>query len=542
MHLCVLRVSGGALPEMSTVKQSTKLSKIWAAWLTNWDAGHREACAEISSTPLQPWQKVIPVHHSSSAAPALPRPTEDTEDSKRGSSALEGAVSSKVSSAVAGSGESPAMDQAGRGGEQERAVPRDGAKRDAQVPSGARDRPGKQEIVPKEDPCNMPRKLSRDPHFIGDNLLFKISGDPHLLKTPDSALDGGTGLSAQKGNSARIKGFSLTSPPPGFDDPDPVCALDFAEEYQLPKPHCRDEQAVSKRGARGGVTKAGPSGYDDPDLVPSSPHPPAEARARSTAAAARAAAEESGYDDPDLVISRPSGGAANARVACGDAQTPTPTTARYDAQLGPPDEYRGARADALPMVEEASTVLESHFCKLAETLAHERAALEKDRAAHRSLQQALRSTQVSAVCVCGLEGAWWSRWQRWSECVRFRPTRIQPLKMGGTVDSSLQLFSRVHTSLLTISSGILPPALPPNPLPLFLPLLLLLSSSSPYCRVHVSCAAHARLHRTLFPSQARLVQVRRERDEAEAAAAQQAEEKTAISQRVALLEAAIRTS
>lgn len=50
------------------------------------------------------------------------------------------------------------------------------------------------------------------------------------------------------------------------------------------------------------------------------------------------------------------------------------------------------------------------------------------------------------------------------------------------------------------------------------------------------------MHRTPFPSQARLVQAKRERDEAEAAAAQQAEEKTAISQRVALLEATIRSS
>jgi hypothetical protein len=312
-------------------------------------------------------------------------------------------VSSKVSSAVAGSGESPAMEQAGRGGEGEGAVPRDGAERDAQLTSGGRDRPEKQEIIPKDDPCKMPRNLSGDPHLLGDNLLFKISGDPHLLQTPDSALGGGTGVSAQKGNSARIKGFSLTSPPPGFDDPDPVCVLDFAEEYQFPRPHSQEEQAVSKRGARGGVTKAEPSGYDDPDLVPSSPHPPAESLECPTAAA------ESGYDDPDLVISRPSGGAANARVACGEAQTPTPMTARYDAHAWPPDEYQGARADALPMVEEASTVLESHFCKLAETLAQERAALEKDRAAHRSLQQALRSVQVSAVCVCGLEGAWWSR-------------------------------------------------------------------------------------------------------------------------------------
>jgi hypothetical protein len=117
--------------------------------------------------------------------------------------------------------------------------------------------------------------------------------------------------------------------------------------------------------------------------------------------------------------------------------------------------------------------------------------------------------------------------------------------MGGTVNASLQLqlFPRVHTSSLTISSRILPPALPPSHTsPSFLPLAFAFSSSSPYCRVHVSCAAHARVHRTLFPSQARLVQVRRERDEAEAAAAQQAEEKTAISQRVALLEAAIRTS
>jgi hypothetical protein len=50
------------------------------------------------------------------------------------------------------------------------------------------------------------------------------------------------------------------------------------------------------------------------------------------------------------------------------------------------------------------------------------------------------------------------------------------------------------------------------------------------------------MHRTLFLPQARLVQAKRERDEAEAAAAQQAEGKTAISQRVALLEASIRTS
>ena len=121
--------------------------------------------------------------------------------------------------------------------------------------------------------------------------------------------------------------------------------------------------------------------------------------------------------------------------------------------------------------------------------------------------------------------------------------------MGGQVGGRASSLSpRLHVSLLTISSLFFPtppPRHPPlTPSVFFVPFAL--SPSAPAHTVspgNVARVGTAVLH-TPSPSrsQARLEQAKRERDEAEVAAAEQAEEKAVISQRVALLEAAIRSS
>jgi len=379
--------------------------------------------AQSTSTPSPPAPTSVPGSDSSSTSAAPGQPLHScakpqlTPDAHEPARTPDGAESAEESSAVASSGE--AGQPAPEGSEGTRAAPKalNGAKQDtaltdteqdARLTAGTTDRSERQEIVPKQ-------KIARE-LVPGQAALGSAAYAP---STASPASGAGAGVGAQKSEGTRSKGFNIMNPPPGFDDPEPVRALDFTEEVEFPKAHCTVEHAARIRGARGGMPKGESSGYDDPDLVHSSPHPPApnlkdepsasrrHAPHSSAGGRARSMVAASGYNDPDLVSGRTSlsAGSANALGACafdacGKAQAPPKATSRNDLHAGPPEEYQGACSDALPMVQEASLVLESHFCKLAETLAHERAALEKDRAAHRSLQQALRAAKVPVVCLC----------------------------------------------------------------------------------------------------------------------------------------------
>ena len=181
------------------------------------------------------------------------------------------------------------------------------------------------------------------------------------------------------------KGFNITCPPEGYDDPDLVVGM---------RKNGDDMRGASSTSPEG---YEGYEGYDDPDHVVS-----INASERSGSAYPMS----DGHNDPDLIVGARAGCSSGAHGHDGALLQDRAIAPQRDVGLqaseasGAEDEmqgYTGLRADAAPVVADAARVLDREFMKAAETLASERALLEEETASHRRLLQAILSAQVRCL-------------------------------------------------------------------------------------------------------------------------------------------------
>ena len=176
------------------------------------------------------------------------------------------------------------------------------------------------------------------------------------------------------------KGFHITSPPIGFDDPDHVRV---GEDFVPPSASSPTQMHAGQKDDVGtekvlpcSVRKHVDGGYDDPDLVGWS-----------------GASRSGGSADPSGVNERV---ASSGQVISEDdekahADSWNTHPASMVAQI---KAFRGGLTEAGPLVEEAASGLEQHVTQVAGTLTSERAILQSELAAFRDIQT--RITQARA--------------------------------------------------------------------------------------------------------------------------------------------------
>jgi hypothetical protein len=429
------------------MQRCSKCKSVWycsrACQAADWVGGHRAECAEMAERRSHPPVASLAQNVSAPGACAESRGNGESEGGIHGA----GAVGAKTEVGIGVDGESRSDEERHKGvGDKQQIVPKVGGRAVVPAEEEAAEWTARGDAEARDEER---RHGGRERRWqAGDEAGVERCADRSEEAAEEEAVALG-GSQVWDSAARRGKGFHIMSPPEGYDDPDLVKPLAGCRDTDLVNPvagyndpdlvnpvtvrhqlfpppqqeqlqHVDHSDASKTRGSR--FSRACPSGAHDHELLVEGGRAD-EAGKTDGVHASTSASEPSGFSDPDLVcrVMACGGGAAGREreAEAGPGSWQSVDTCRKGQTEAKDlvwefEPYTGCGVDAVPVVEGAAKQLEEKFMFVATMLSSERARLCEELRLHRSLRVAMRTAEVStAPCCpllglpfCCLEGGW----------------------------------------------------------------------------------------------------------------------------------------